>query len=255
MLILSETVRNEIKAIIPEKNSKVGRPKKDPKLVLSGIFYLMRTGAQWHQLPDYYGRPTTIHGRFRLWVKSGIFNKILLKSIDVAIQHLGVPESFFNDTTSIKALFAHYGGKNSTDRAKKGVKKGIVIDWNRIILSILIDAANNHDSNLLMPHIKHLKKFLDRPKVIATDSAWNSKKLRHQLAKINLALHPSTNVRRNKSKRKIKSGSRRKIEQIFCIQHWNRGIKICWTKTKESFLALCQLASAIHNFRLAGIFG
>jgi hypothetical protein len=106
-----------------------------------------------------------------------------------------------------------------------------------------------------MPHIENIKKFLDRPKVISTDSAWDSKKLRRELAQVNLALHASTNARRDKSKRKIKSGGRWKMEQIFGIQQWNRGIKFCWTKTKESFLALCQFASAVHNFRLVGIFG
>lgn len=46
-----------------------------------------------------------------------------------------------------------------------------------------------------------------------------------------------------------------RIEQIFGIQNWFRGIKFCWTKTKKAFLALCQFASLIHNFKLAGIFG
>ena len=188
-------------------------------------------------------------------MKSGIFAEILLKSIDVAIQHLGVPKSFLNDTSSVKAPFAKFGGKNPTDRSKNGVKKGIVIDWNRIILSVLVASANQHDSKLLMPHVENIKKFLDRPKVMSTDSAWDSKKLRKVLAEVNLALHASTNVRRNKSKRKIKSGGRWKMEQVFGIQQWNRGIKFCWTKTAESFLALCQFASAVHNFRLVGIFG
>jgi putative transposase len=255
MLIISEIFWNEIKNIIPEKKSKVGRPLKDPRIVLSAIFYVILTGVQWHKLPDYYGRPTTIHGRFRAWIKSGVFDEILLKSIDTAIQHLGLPESFFSDTSSVKAPLARFAGRNPTDRAKNGIKKGIVIDWNRVILSILVDSANKHDSKLLMPHIENIKKFLDRPKVMSTDSAWDVKKLRQELAKVNLALHASTNVRRDKSKRKIKSGGRWRIEQIFGIQQWNRGIKFCWTKTKESFLALCQFASAVHNFRLVGIFG
>ena len=255
MLIISENLWNEIKNVIPEKKSKVGRPRNDARIVLSAIFYVMITGVQWHKLPDYYGRPTTIHGWFRIWVKSGIFTEILLKSIDAAIQHFGEPESFLNDTSSVKAPFAKFGGKNPTDRSKNGVKKGIVIDWNRIILSILIEPANKHDSKLLMPHIENIKKFLDRPKVMSTDSAWDSKKLRKELAQVNLALHASTNARRDKSKRKIKSGGRWKMEQIFGIHQWNRGIKFCWTKTKESFLALCQFASAVHNFRLVGIFG
>ena len=250
MLMISDNLWNEIKDIIPAKQSKVGRPRKDARLVLSGIFYVMLTGAQWHQLPDYYGCPTTVHGWFRIWVKLGIFAQILLTSINIAVQRLGSPESFLNDTSSAKAPFAKFGGKNPTDRAKNGVKKGIVIDWNRIILSVLVAPANQHDSHLLMPHIENIKRFLDRPKVISTDSAWDSKKLRKALAEVNLALHASTNVRRNKSRRKIRSGGRWKMEQIFGIQQWNRGIKFCWAKTQESFLAFCQFASAIHNFKL-----
>jgi putative transposase len=255
MLMIPDNVWNEIITVMPEKKSKVGRPPSDPKLVLSGIFYIMITGAQWCFLPDYYGKRSTVHGQFMAWVKSGIFEQLLMKSIDVAIAHLGNPECFFNDTSTVKAPFAKFGGKNPTDRRKNGVKKGIVIDMNKIILSVLIDSANRHDSKLLMPHIVHLERFLDKPKVMATDSAWDVEKLRKDLAKKNIALHAATNVRRNKSKRKIKSGGRWRIEQIFGMQQWNRGIKFCWAKTKESYLALCQFVSAIHNFKLAGIFG
>ncbi len=54
MLIISDIFWNEIKTIIPQKKSKVGRPPKDAKLVLSGIFYIISSGAQWRLLPDYY---------------------------------------------------------------------------------------------------------------------------------------------------------------------------------------------------------
>ena len=69
-----------------------------------------------------------------------------------------------------------------------------------------------------MPHIENIKRFLDRPKVMATDSAWDVKRLRKELAKENLALFASTNVRRDKTKRKLRPGGRWKIEQIFGIQ-------------------------------------
>lgn len=255
MLMISDILWNEINQILPKKECKIGRPPSDSRIVLSGILYIIITGAQWHKLPDYYGKPTTVHGIFRRWVKSGVFEHILIKSIQVAVEKLGNPECFFSDTSSAKAPFAKFGGKNPTDRRKIGIKKGIVIDWNRIILSVLIDAANKHDSNLLMPHLDNIKGFLNKPKVMATDSAWDVKKLRSDLAKFNITLIAATNVRRDKNKRKLVPKGRWRVEQVFGIQNWNRGIKFCWTKTKESFLAFCQLASAIHNFKLVGIFG
>jgi putative transposase len=60
MLMISDNVWNEISSVIPEKKSKVGRPPKDAKIILSGVLYVMVTGVQWHKLPDYYGRPTTV---------------------------------------------------------------------------------------------------------------------------------------------------------------------------------------------------
>src|SRR5262245_455205 len=116
MLIISDAVWNEIKNVIPAKTSKIGRPQKDPRMTLSGIFYIMITGIQWRYLPDYYGKFTTIHGRFRIWIKTGVFNQILMKSINAAIKCLGIPQSFMSDTNSCKAPFAKFGGKNPTDR-------------------------------------------------------------------------------------------------------------------------------------------
>jgi len=74
MLIISDNLWNEISNIIPVKKSKLGRPLKDSRIVFSGVLYVMVTGVQWHKLPDYYGRPTTVHGRFRIWVKAGLFD-------------------------------------------------------------------------------------------------------------------------------------------------------------------------------------
>lgn len=145
---------------------------------MSGVFYIIVTGGQWQYLPDYYGKPSTVHGRFRCWVKEGVFQRILDKSIDVAIKKLGIPACFFCDTSSSKAPFVKFGGKNPTDRRKNGVKRGMIIDINKVILSLLIESANRHDSKLRMPQIKHIEKFIDKPKVMSTDSAWDIKDLR-----------------------------------------------------------------------------
>ena len=131
MFIIPEKLWEEIKKIIPNKKSKIGRPRKDPKIVMSGIFYIIKTGAQWKMLPTYYGAVSTIHGIFIKWVKEGIFKRILQTSIDFAVQYLGKPECFFYDTSSYKAPLAKFSGKNPTDRSKRGIKKGIVIDMKK----------------------------------------------------------------------------------------------------------------------------
>ena len=256
MFIIPEKIWDEIKKLIPVKKSKVGRPQKDSKIALNGIFYIIKTGSQWSMLPTYYGAVSTIHGIFMKWIKSGVFKKILDLSIKFACKILGKPESFFYDTSSSKAPFAKNGGKNPTDRAKYGIKKGIVIDFKTIILSLSIDAANLHDSKTPSQHIQNIKKFTKKkPLVLGADSAFDSKKLYRQLVQQNIALLASTNIRRNKNKKKYFVGNRWKSEQIFGILNWRRGVKFCWAKSKKSALAFLQFAASIHNFKLAGIFG
>jgi len=256
MFIVPEKLWDKIKILIPEKKSKVGRPQKDPKIIINGIFYIIKTGAQWKMLPTYYGAVSTVHGIFIKWIKAGIFEKILKHSIKYAVKFLGKPKSFFYDTSSYKAPFSVFGGKNPTDRSKRGIKKGIIIDLKKIILSISIDAANIHDSKTLLSHAKSLKKFVKiKPLVLVTDSAFDSKKLCKFLATQNIALLASTNIRRDKKRARYIAGGRWRSEQIFGMQQWNRGIKICWAKLKNSALAFLQFVAAIHNFKLAGIFG
>ena len=256
MLRISDNFWNEIKNIFPVKNTTIGRPCHDKHLTLSGIFFILDSGCQWRNLPHYYGKPSTVHGWFTLWVKQGIFHKILEYSIAKAIEKLGNPECFIIDTSSSKSPFAKFGDVNPVDRKKHGIKKGIVIDWNRIIHSIIIDAANKHDSKMLLPHLPKLTIHTqEKPLIMLADSAFDAQELYTKCYENNIFLFAATNIRRDTKKKKIYPKGRWKIEQIFGIQQWLRGIKFCWSKLENNFLAMCQLASAIHNFKLIGIFG
>lgn len=54
-----------------------GRPWRDPREVLNGILWVLRTGAPWHDLPDRYPPYQTCHRRFQSWVRSGVMVEIL----------------------------------------------------------------------------------------------------------------------------------------------------------------------------------
>jgi transposase len=56
---------------------KSGRPPQDPRDVLNGILWILRTGAQWSELPRRYPSKSTCHRYFQQWNKSGVFIKIL----------------------------------------------------------------------------------------------------------------------------------------------------------------------------------
>jgi len=69
-----------IEPFIPKTKAglgKSGRPPQDRREVLNGIFWILRTGAPWADLPDRYPPRSTCHRCFQAWSQSGVFAKIL----------------------------------------------------------------------------------------------------------------------------------------------------------------------------------
>lgn len=44
-----------------------GPRRVDDRRVLNGIFYILRTGAPWRDLPERYGPRTTVYNRYARW--------------------------------------------------------------------------------------------------------------------------------------------------------------------------------------------
>jgi transposase len=68
-----------VKPAIPAKEFTAtgGRPRKDPRLILDGVLYVLRTGCQWKDLPAEYGSGSTCHRRFQEWVEAGVWRRML----------------------------------------------------------------------------------------------------------------------------------------------------------------------------------
>ncbi len=49
-----------------------GPKRTDGRRILNGIFYILRTGAPWRDLPDRYGPRTTVYNRYARWARRGI---------------------------------------------------------------------------------------------------------------------------------------------------------------------------------------
>ena len=64
-----------IKPLLPNKPR--GVPRVDDRRVLNGIFYVLRSGSPWRDVPERYGPPTTVCNRFNRWRKAGIWDKLM----------------------------------------------------------------------------------------------------------------------------------------------------------------------------------
>jgi transposase len=54
-----------IEPLLPNKPR--GVPRVDDRRVLNGIFWVLRSGAPWRDLPERYGPRTTCYNRFVRW--------------------------------------------------------------------------------------------------------------------------------------------------------------------------------------------
>jgi transposase len=54
-----------------------GRPAGNHRLVLDGVFWIARTGAQWRDLPEEFGKWGSVYRQFRRWTLAGLWELIL----------------------------------------------------------------------------------------------------------------------------------------------------------------------------------
>ena len=102
---LTDSEWKAIERCLPNKPR--GVPRVDDRRVLNGIFWVLRSGARWADLPERYGPPTTIYNRFNRWSGRGIWQQIF-ETVAGAPEP---PEQVALDSTHVKAHRCAGGGK------------------------------------------------------------------------------------------------------------------------------------------------
>jgi transposase len=67
---LTDTEWAVIAPLLPNK------PRVEDRRVLNGIFWTLRTGSPWRDLPKRYGPYTTVYNRYNRWAKAGVWLRI-----------------------------------------------------------------------------------------------------------------------------------------------------------------------------------
>ena len=74
---LTDEQWDAIEPLIPRKVARTGRPPEDPREMLDGILWVLRTGAPWRDLPERFGPWQTVYDYFSAWRKGGVFDRVL----------------------------------------------------------------------------------------------------------------------------------------------------------------------------------
>ena len=68
-----------VRPLLPPQRGGIGRPPDDHRTVLGGILWVARTGSSWREMPVEYGKWESLYRRHELWVKQGLWQRILRK--------------------------------------------------------------------------------------------------------------------------------------------------------------------------------
>ena len=110
----------EIQPCLPKKQA-TGRPPRDPRQILNGVFWILRSGARWRDLPARYGPWKTVYHRFRSWQRDGVIECILSR-LQLRLNAEGYIDTYLwcIDATSIRASRVAAGApkRGAPDRKK-----------------------------------------------------------------------------------------------------------------------------------------
>ena len=54
-----------------------GRKPTNHRLVLDGVFWIARTGSPWRDLPEEFGKWSSVYRQFRRWTLAGLWEQIM----------------------------------------------------------------------------------------------------------------------------------------------------------------------------------
>ena len=145
-----------IKPFLP--NRPRGVPRVNDRRVLNGIFWVLRSGAPWRDLPDNFGPYTTCYNRFVRWRRTGVWDQLmnaLTADHDRAVQMID---------TSIVRVHQHgaciaANSEQLMGRSRGGLTTKIhaVVDTGGSPVRLALTTGEAHDNRLVLFLLSGLK--------------------------------------------------------------------------------------------------
>ena len=154
---LTEREWQIIQPILPSKPR--GVPRVDDRRVLNGIFWVLRSGAPWRDLPDQYGPSTTCYSRFVRRRRAGVWDRIMggiSAAHDAAVLMI--------DTSVVRVRQHRSCIANSSEqhicRSRGGLtsKIHVVVDAKGLPMRLRLTGGQVHDKKLCTVLLKQLAR-------------------------------------------------------------------------------------------------
>lgn len=76
--VVTDRVWRRLEPLLPGKSSDAGATAKDNRMFLEAVFWRVRTGSPWRDLPPAFGNWNSQFRRFRRWAKAGVFESLFI---------------------------------------------------------------------------------------------------------------------------------------------------------------------------------
>ena len=118
---LSDQQWSLIEDIFP-KPKPMGRPPVDPRDMIDAIFWRLRTGSPWRDLPEEFGPWKTVYNHFDKWNSDGTLDQMQHRLLQNIVTDNGIDMDLWCiDGTVIRAARCAGGG------GKKGIRTNRLI--------------------------------------------------------------------------------------------------------------------------------
>ncbi|MBC7167801.1 MAG: IS5 family transposase [Phenylobacterium sp.] len=238
---LSEAEWRLIEPLLPNKPR--GVPRVDDRRVINGIFYVLRTGSPWRDLPSRYGPHTTVYNRYNRWAKAGVWLKVFEALAAKSPQSLHLI-----DSSIIRAHQHAAGGKkggpdHAIGRSRGGLSTKInaLVNQDGLPLRIVLSAGQASDKAA----VAELIDGLPPAQALIADRGYDAQAVIELVRSRGGCAHIPTQKDR-KLQRSVDPAiyrQRNLVERFFCkLKHFRR-IATRFDKLARNFLAAVLLAS------------
>jgi len=116
---------------LPGRQGGWGAVAKDNRLFINAVFWILRTGSPWRDLPPDYGSWKNTHRRFCRWRDSGIWEALLERLVEEPDY-----EWLMIDASHVKVhphASGAKGGNQDMSRTKGGSIQRYIWPWMRMV--------------------------------------------------------------------------------------------------------------------------
>ena len=111
----------------PKDKQGRGRPPRQAREVVNGVLWVLKTGAQWNEMPSKYPSSTTCFRYFKRWEAAGVMSKALERFADALVDcgEIDLDEGYIDGTFSSAKKGVPKSAKRSAVRARRSWRSRI----------------------------------------------------------------------------------------------------------------------------------